>query len=113
MGDYLMAGAKQGRWAKLNAYVKGVDPDDPRQLADAIARVYEAIAETPGQILQDFIWIPEAELMTGATARAACVARNDIEIAIGAQEIATVLDAARLLRALEANMLEAPAESVE
>ena len=101
-----MTNSEAARWKDLNATLRGLNADDPSQLRDAIAAVYETIAASPFQVLQDFRHVEEAVLAIGSEARAARVARSDINVAIDADEHATIIDAARLLRALEVIWVE-------
>lgn len=93
-------------WAELNARLAGTDPQDVQALRDAVALLYEAAAGTFEPLLQEFEAFSEAELAQGSDARAAQVARGDIAVASGADSLAALLDASRLLRALEANLAE-------
>ena len=93
-------------WVALNAQIAGTDPQDAQALRDAVAALYEAAAGTFEPLLQEFEAVSEAELAQGGEARAARVACGDIAVAGGADPLAALLDAARLLRALEANLVE-------
>ncbi|BBC74020.1 hypothetical protein AEB_P3152 [Altererythrobacter sp. B11] len=94
------------RWLALNDRLAAIDPDDPGQLTDAIAATYETIAETPAQLLQDYKGFSEKALTEALATRAALVMKGEIAVTEASEERLTLLDAARLLRALEANALE-------
>lgn len=94
------------RWVALNDRLAAIDPDNPGQLTDAIAATYETIAETPAQLLQDYKGFSEKALTEALATRAALVMKGEIAVTEASEERLTLLDAARLLRALEANALE-------
>lgn len=100
------ADLESGRWAKLNVDLAKCDPQDVHSLRDAVAAVYEAIAVTPEPLLQDFSTFKEAVLADGAEARAGLVLRGTVTVTIDAAPRSTLLDAFKLLRALEANLAE-------
>lgn len=74
---------------------------EPGRLGDAIALIYQMLAEIPIQWLQDFDQLGEADLVAGQSERMEVIAAGRIEITYPASLDATILDAARLLRALE------------
>jgi hypothetical protein len=100
------SGGERGDWADLNDRLAATDPQDANALRDAVAALYEATANTFEPLLQDFEAFSEAELARGEDARAGRVASGDIAVAAGADPRAALLDASRLLRALEANLVE-------
>jgi hypothetical protein len=101
------ASGEEGRdWAELNARLAGTDPQDAHALRDAVAALYEATANTFEPLLQEFEAFSEAELALGSDARARQVARGEIAVAAGTDPRAVLLDASRLLRALESNLAE-------
>jgi len=93
-------------WEKLNTFLTKIDANAPHELRDAIAAVYEALATRPWQELQDFKTFPEATLTVRRMERARRIAAGDIAISIHDDQQETMLDAARLLRALEATAVE-------
>ena len=94
------------RWSAVNGDLAVFCQAGPDSLCDSIARLYEAIAATPEPLLQDFAGFTEAMLLEGLLERAAKVARGTARIAVGADDRAALLDAARLLRALEQRAAE-------
>jgi len=94
------------RWALLNDRLAACDPQDQDALRDAIAWVYEAIADTPEWALQDFDTFSEAMVAKDAIARADEVAQGTVMVAEDSDLTAALRDAAVLLRALELNFSE-------
>lgn len=94
------------RWNALNETLAAINPDNRRQLRDAIAHVYQAIATTSGRKLQDFAGFTEAEIVDGLEQRARDVERGTIAVALDGDDASIVLDAARLLRAIEEAVVE-------
>ena len=101
-----MEKSDEERWIKLNEVLAAIDQNDPHATADAIAAVYAALDAIPFPILQDFKSFTEAMLAGDVGERARKVAAGHIEVKLGADPTETMLDAARLLRSLEINMLE-------
>lgn len=89
------------RWIALNETLVAINPASPRALRDAIAHVYQAIATTSGRALQDLAGFTEAEIVDGLDGRAREVERGTIAVALDRHIAAILLDAARLLRAIE------------
>jgi hypothetical protein len=96
----------QSRWNALNGNLALLCCAGPDNLCDAIACLYEAIAATPEPLLQDFAGFTEAMLLEGLIERAAEVARGTAQVVVAEDPRATLLDAGRLLRALESNAAE-------
>lgn len=90
----------------VNDLLAPLDGGDAEQLADAIAVVYEALAATPDDLLQDYDGFTENQLADPSGQRATEVALGRIEIADSGDPLEILLDAARLLRALEKAVLE-------
>src|SRR5690349_406714 len=101
-----MAKSNQERWVELNQLLARIDQSDPKATTNALAAVYAALDATPFQILQDFKSFTEPMLMANVGERARKVAAGHIEVRLGEDPKETMLDAARLMRALEVNMLE-------
>ena len=93
-------------WGAVNGRLADIDPQDTQGLRDAIAALYEAAASTIEPLLQEFESFGEAELAKGCEERAAQAARGRIRVAEDLEPRAALLDAARLLRALEINLSE-------
>ena len=88
------------RWSLLNNKLAGCDPQNQDALRDAVASVYEAIANIPEWALQDFDAVSETAVARDAVARAGEVARGAIMVAEDSDLLAALRDAAVLLRAL-------------
>jgi len=86
---------------ELNRRLAGLDGSRLSDLSDGIAYVYEAIASTPAALLQDFDAFTENHLDDHEGRLAAQIARGPIRLAGGPTPVDTLLEAARLLRALE------------
>lgn len=84
----------------LNNRLDALERADPHWLEDAIALLYEALAATPDPLLQDYETFTEAMLAEGLDARALTVSNGKARVE-GDNAAALLLDAARLLRALE------------
>jgi predicted nucleotidyltransferase len=94
------------RWTSLNEFLETIDPNDRDQLRDAIAAIHDAIAVTAEPILLTYKELNEETLTFGSQLRAQQIAESKIAVAIQRDEANSVLDAARLLRALEMNFLD-------
>lgn len=94
------------RWGVLNDSLGKLSASDPSALRDALALVYAAIAATPEPILQDYARFTEKALNEDIVQRAAAVEKGTIEVALGGDENDILLDAGRLLRAIEQNAVE-------
>ncbi len=96
----------QSRWTALNSDLARMVHAGPEALCDAIAHLYYAIADTPEPLLQDYAGFTEAMLADGLPDRAGQVAGGTAQVAAVEDARATLLDAGRLLRALEQNAAE-------
>lgn len=96
---------EEARWRAANDDLALICSAGAERLCDAIARLYAAIAETPEPLLQDYAAFSEAQLMDGLANRANAVTRGEAQVMLG-DPAATLLDAGRLLRALEHNAVE-------
>lgn len=86
---------------KVNDALAALEAVDATRHRDAIALVYQAIADLPVPILQDFAPFTEEMLAAGQDSYAARVVSGKIAIIRHPQPRDTLLDASRLLRALE------------
>lgn len=93
-------------WGAVNIRLATTDPRNPRAVRAAIAAVFEAIANTCEADLQDYEGFPESDLADPDLARATAIARGDIAVDTTGGTRSTLLDAARLLRALEQAVLD-------
>lgn len=93
-------------WAAVNARLAAIGVNNPAALSDVMAALYEAIASLGEPLLQEFEAFGEDLLADRDGVRAASVAAGYVHVALGGDERAMLLDAARLLRAIEANALE-------
>lgn len=71
-----------------------------------LALLYVGIAATPEPELQDFVQFTEADLSHGQGARSAAILEGAIKVIEAETPRATLLDACRLLRALEQTLIE-------
>lgn len=85
----------------VNAALHALALDEPADIVDAIAILYEAIAATSDVYLQDVSRFTEAQITEGGAERARGVADGVIAVALDGDNKAILLDAVRLLRALE------------
>ncbi len=90
----------------VNAILSAIQHDETADLVDLIAGLYEAIAGTDEAILQDFNSFSDEDLLTGLAERARAVLEGHVEVAIEGDDKTVLLDAARLLRAIEEAALE-------
>lgn len=94
------------RWSNLNIELSRDTSSGASRYRDAIASLYATLASLPEPLLQDYSGITEEELTFGLSERAASVARGEVMVEVRGDDIETLLDAARLLRALEACAVE-------
>ncbi|MCV0387866.1 MAG: hypothetical protein K5821_15970 [Nitrobacter sp.] len=93
-------------WQKTNAELARFTDGTPEALRDGLAALYQAIADVPESLLQDFALVPETAITHGFAKRAAAVAGGTIAVVVTGEPRAEVLDAWQLLRAIEANLVE-------
>lgn len=88
------------RFEVLNRALAGTDTTCPLALRDAIANLYHVMATSFAPVLLHFKTFSEAQLNEGRAQRAQQIGRGELTVALGSPG-ETMLDAARLLRALE------------
>lgn len=98
--------ASLSRWHILNNELANVLHNGIDGLPDAIAALYSEIAATFEPELIEFESFTEAMLRDPEGERAGAVADGEVRVIEGADPRDTLLDAARLLRALEQNAVE-------
>ncbi|HEY8604806.1 hypothetical protein [Tsuneonella suprasediminis] len=94
------------RWELLNASLGKLSASDPLALHDALALVYAEIAATPEPLLQDYARFTEDDLTEGLVQRSGNVEKGDMAVRVSSDQGAILLDAGRLLRAIEQNAVE-------
>lgn len=90
----------------LNGFLAGIDTQDPRSLADALAAIHEAAAASPVNIIQGYRRFTELELEEGADQRAEAIASGLIALDLALDDHGLLLDAGRWLRSIEEAALE-------
>ena len=94
------------RWETLNESLRNLSADDPIALRDALASVYATIASTPERNLQDYARFTEKDLTADILERADEVAMGRLAVSLAGNQNDILLDAGRLLRAIEQNAVE-------
>jgi hypothetical protein len=94
------------RWEALNGRLDMLSASDPSELHEAIAVAYATIAETPEPILQDYARFSENALTENIFQRAEEVAKGAMAVSLSGNQEDILLDAGRLLRAIELNAVE-------
>jgi hypothetical protein len=90
----------------VNAQLKGLSGTRRADLSQAAALIYDAMAGTSDTLLQDFKSFTEEMLAKGIETRADAVVAGGIAIRKGIGPLETLLDGARLLRAVEQALVE-------
>lgn len=106
-----MATAEESRWGSLDSQIRAA-VEQQLDGTELLALLYLGIAATPEPELQDFVQFTEADLASGQVARCSAVLKGDIHVVEGVTHQATLLDACRLLRALEQALIECDGYSV-
>lgn len=94
------------RWELLNENLDKLSASDPLTLHDALAFVYAEIAATPEPLLQDYARFTEDDLTEDLVPRSAKVEKGEMAVGLSGDQGAILLDAGRLLRAIEQNAVE-------
>lgn len=91
---------------EINPALAALERGDPQWLLDAIALLYSAMERTADALLQDFVEFTEEELADREGGKHAEVADGRAVVVDMGTPLGTLLDAARLLRALEQAAME-------
>lgn len=97
--------SEESRWRAANDNLALIGSTGAEGFCDAIACLYATIAATPERLLQDFAGFSESQLAEGLGERAQAVARGIVKVKLDRPRT-TLLDAGRLLRAIEHNAIE-------
>lgn len=90
---------------RVNEPLAKLDSLKPEDTLEALALLFDALSAVPDSLLQDFEAFNEA-MLADHDAESLRIAKGEIAIWAGPTPLATLLDAARLLRALDGAALE-------